>query len=93
MMMVEYILSFSLNVIDVSFAVQEIMLNQVEAEPLLISGWSRKETSSPIFTVSPDYSLYADIKLMNGEDLFGETAEFIEGPYVSGWQYASHMIQ
>ena len=79
--------------IGISSVYQELLLEQTTPEALLVTGWSYKEPPSSVFSISPDYSIYVDVQLMNGTFLYGRVAEFSDGPRHNGWQYATHVIE
>lgn len=70
-------------------ASQRVEVNQSEAAPLLLSGWSKAEAVSG--GKDEGYSLYADLVLEDGSSLFGQIAPFDSGTH--DWQMAEAVIQ
>lgn len=69
-------------------AVQDVMVDQKEAEPVTISGWLRAEDVTG--QRDREISLYGDVLLQSGEWLFGQIASFEAGTH--DWQHASYTI-
>ncbi len=69
-------------------AVQDVMVNQREAEPVTISGWLRARDVTGVS--DREISLYGDVLLQSGEWLFGQIAAFETGTH--DWRQASYTI-
>ncbi len=67
---------------------QQLELNQSEAQSLVLSGWSRAQDVSG--TPDVDYSLYADLVLQDGREVWGQSVPFLTGTH--DWQRASTVI-
>ncbi|MGC9319106.1 MAG: hypothetical protein ACP5KN_13825, partial [Armatimonadota bacterium] len=70
-------------------AVQDVMVNQDEPEPVTISGWLRAQDVSG--ENQRELSLYGDVQLASGQWLFGQIAGFEPGTY--DWRQASVTVQ
>ncbi|MBI2435647.1 MAG: hypothetical protein HYV26_22560 [Candidatus Hydrogenedentes bacterium] len=70
-------------------AAQTITLQQTEAQPVTISGWSRAENVSG--DADGNYALYADVQYTDGDWLYGHVAPFAVGTH--DWQEATVTIQ
>lgn len=66
-----------------------IDVNQEEAEPLQISGWSKSINVSGL--MNNDYSIYADIRYNDDTYLYGQTARFNTGSH--DWEYSEKIIE
>ena len=67
---------------------QQLVLDQKEAQPITLAGWSRAENVTG--TPDADYSLYADIVFQDGTELWGSSAPFNTGTHP--WQKVSFTI-
>jgi hypothetical protein len=69
-------------------ASQTVVLNQTEAKPLVVRGWSRCRgvAGAP----GADYSIYLDLVYTDGTPLWAQTATFKTGTH--GWQMAETTI-
>ena len=78
---------------QVSGALQTVELNQQEAAPIVIRGWSRAEGVTGV--TSPHYSLYCDIEYTTDSrpgrvDLPGQCVTFDTGTH--DWQFAERVV-
>ncbi len=73
---------------DVRGALADVVLNQREPAPLLVSGWSRAKDVSG--APDSDYSVYVDLELADGTPLWGQDAPFSTGTH--GWQRRQVLI-
>ena len=69
-------------------ASQSIVLNQTNATPLTVRGWSKAAGVSG--GTDNDYSLYVDLTYADGSSLWGQTANFRTGTH--DWQQRQFMI-
>jgi hypothetical protein len=69
-------------------ATQHVELNQREARPLVLSGWSKAEGVRG--AQGADYSLYVDAVHADGSHLYAQTAKFRTGTH--DWQRAEFTI-
>ncbi len=58
---------------------QDLELNQTAAQSLVLSGWSRAENVAG--TPDVDYSLYADLVMQDGREIWGQSAPFLTGTH------------
>jgi hypothetical protein len=65
-------------------ASQQVVLNQREARPLVLSGWSKAE--GVLGSQGADYSLYVDAVYTDSSHLYAQTAAFRTGTH--DWQQA-----
>ncbi|MFN3420399.1 MAG: hypothetical protein ACK40X_01560, partial [Armatimonadota bacterium] len=75
-------------------AVQTVTLNQTEAVPLILHGFSKGEGVFPAH-LSGDYSLYLDVRYVDGSPLWGEIVPFDgtrDGGREEGWQWGWRLI-
>lgn len=61
-----------------------VELNQREAAPIIVTGWSRAESVSGL--ADAHYSLYVDLVYMDGTPLYGQASPFKTGTH--GWERA-----
>ncbi len=66
-----------------------VNINQTEAKPLHLSGWSKAENVSG--NKDNNYSLYADCYYEDGTPLYGQCASFSTGTH--DWEYSQKIIQ
>lgn len=75
-------------------AVQTVALNQTEAVPLILHGFSKGENVFPTH-LSGDYSLYLDARYVDGSPLWGEIVPFDgtrDAGRGTGWQWGWRLI-
>jgi hypothetical protein len=63
-------------------AMTTVTLNQKQATPVLVSGWSKADAVSG--TANADYSIYVDVMYTDGSHLYGQSAAFGAGTH--GWE-------
>ncbi len=69
-------------------AVQTIVLNQSDAAPITISGWSRAQNAHGVG--GANYCLYVDVTYTDGSHLWGQSVNFDSGTH--GWQRRTETI-
>ena len=69
-------------------AVCNVELNQKDALPVFVSGWSRADRVSG--SINANYSLYVDLIYTDGEALYGQSAAFRTGTH--GWERKQILI-
>ena len=69
-------------------ASQTVVLAQDAAKPLVVRAWSRAERVTG--EKGSDYSVYADLVLVDGSQLWGQVAAFSPGTH--DWEQAEHVI-
>lgn len=67
---------------------QVISLNQQDALPLVIGGWSKAENVAG--SIGSGYSVYVDAYYNDGEPLWGQIAPFSVGTH--DWEYQEQLI-
>jgi O-antigen biosynthesis protein len=73
---------------DARGAVQEIKLHQKEPKAVIISGWSKSRDVSG--AIDGGYSIYADIKFIDGKMMYGYSVAFDVGTHT--WQFKAGVI-
>lgn len=73
----------------ISGAIQDVVLNQKVATPLVVSGWSKAADVSG--DENSDYSLYVDVAYVDGTNLFARTATFPTGSH--DWKKSEVVIE